>query len=337
MDRQYSFLVLTDHGLHHERNPIYSLLPQLRKHPQCSEVHVASRTNSRNENFFQTYSSYVCEVLEIKEGFRFDESGKQFFDTGIVREVDSYDCILMRLPRPVERQFMEFVAKLDHQVVFINHPLGIEATSNKAFLTNFPKLCPPMKLCFSINEILKFASNFPIVLKPLKEYGGKGLLKIEHDSLFEGETEHPTIDYLLKHESYINTEGYLAMKFMKNVREGDKRIVLVGRNIMGASLRLPPEGSWICNVAQGGTSIAAELTPGEKEIIWQILPFLEERGVFIAGVDTLLGDHGKRVLSEINTLSVGGFLNIQEQSGQPVLARTVQNIIDYVHQKSRNR
>ena len=337
MERKYAFLVLTDHSEHHERNPIYSLLPHLREHPQCSEVHVASRANPRNDNFFRDYTSYACEVLEVKEGFSFDESGKQFLDTGIVREVDSYDCILMRLPRPVERKFMEFIAKLDHKLLFINHPLGIEETSNKAFLTHFPKLCPPIKLCFSINEILKFASNFPIVLKPLKEYGGKGLLKIEDDVLFEGDTEHPTIDYLLQHESYINTEGYLAMKFMKNVREGDKRIVLVGRNIMGASLRLPPEDSWICNVARGGKSIPAEVAPEEKEIIWQILPYLEERGVFIAGVDTLMGDHGKRVLSEINTLSVGGFLNIQEQSGQPVLARTVQNIIDYVHQKVRNR
>ena len=336
MKRSYSFLVLTDHRVHKLRNPIYSLLPVLRDHPDCVFVHIASRGNPANERFFTDKNNSELEVLEVQDEFGFDEKGEQFLHTGLVGNLDEYDCVLMRLPRPVETAFMAFLVDNAPNSVFINHPLGIEKTSNKSFLLNFPELCPPMELCFSVKDILDFATNFPIVLKPLKEYGGKGILKIAGDTLYEGDRQHNAFDFLTKQASYIENQGYLGMKFMEEVTQGDKRILLVGRNIMGASLRLPPEGAWICNVAQGGTSVAAEVEPEEREIIDHIIPFLEKEGILIVGIDTLMGDKGKRVLSEINTLSVGGFFNVEEQSGKPIIKQSIQTIMNYVDQKIRH-
>ncbi len=333
MKGKYAFLILTDHRVHNPRNPIYYLARQINAHPNCTCVHIASRGNPANDAFFAHRTQADLEILEVDESFTFDESGKQFVETGKIKPLDTYDCILMRLPRPVEAEFMTFLADIAADVVIINHPLGIEKTSNKSFLLNFPELCPPIKLCFSVQEILEFAANFPIVLKPLKEYGGKGILKIEGKTLYEGGREHQAHDFLNKQTAYIQNQGYLAMKFMEAVSQGDKRILLVGRTIMGASLRLPPDGSWLCNVAQGGTSVPAEVAPEEEQIIEHIAPFLEKEGILIAGIDTLMGDEGKRILSEINTLSVGGFLNIQEQSGKPIIAQTIQLIINHVDQK----
>ena len=126
------------------------------------------------------------------------------------------------------------------------------------------------------------------------------------------------------------------MKFLDQVVQGDKRIILAGNHILGSSLRLPAEGSWLCNVAQGGSSVSSGIDPEERELIAGVLPFLREEGILIAGIDTLVGDHGERVLSEINSLSVGGFLNLQEQSGKPIIQQLVQIIIDYVIKKNRN-
>lgn len=336
MEQQFSFLVLTDHLGHREGNPIYTLLPELLTHPNCRSVHVASRGNPANDDFFIHQQNTQLEVLEIQPGFGYDESGQQFIATTTVSDLKNYDCILMRVPHPVSKSFLDFLAKEGSNSVIINHPHGIDKTSNKAFLLNFPTLCPPIKLCHSIEAVLDFADNFPIVLKPLKAYGGKGILKIQGGILYENDLELKAIDFLNDHEDYIHKKGYLAMKFLDQVSQGDKRILIVGGEILGASLRIPAEGSWLCNVAQGGSSVSSEVEPEERQIIQQINPFLEKEGILIAGIDTLVGDNGKRVLSEINTLSVGGFENIQDQTGRPIIKQTIQTIINHANKKIRN-
>jgi len=334
MERKLGFLVLTDHSEHKPGNPIYTLLPELLTHPNCKSVHVASRGNPANDDFFIHHRNTQLEVLEIQEEFGYEESGNQFFQTKSIRDLSSYDCILMRVPHPVTTAFLDFLAEKGKELLIINDPQGIDKTSDKAYLLNFPELCPPMKLCYSIKEILDFGANFPIVLKPLKAYGGKGILKIERDTLYESKRQHKKLEFLSKQESYIQKEGYLVMKFLEQVSQGDKRILIVEGEIMGASLRMPAEGSWLCNVAQGGNSVSAEVEPEERQIIEHINPFLENEGILIAGIDTLVGDDGKRVLSEINTLSVGGFQNIQELSGRPIINQTIQTVIDYVYKKN---
>jgi glutathione synthase len=332
MKQKLSFLVLTDHRLHKEHNPVYSLLPTLKAHPDCFQLDIASRGNSANDPFFYEHQVTSLEVLSVSEEFKFEETGDQFINTGKLRYLQEYDGILMRLERPIESAFMTFLVDTAKEAVFINHPLGIEATSNKAFILNFPTLCPPMKLCNSIDEIIEFAAQFPIVLKPLKGYGGKGIVKVDGERLYKEAQEYATQDFLQKHASHIEQEGYLAMKFLEQVVQGDKRILLVGDTIMGASLRIPAQGSWLCNVAQGGKAVAASLASEEEEIIDHILPILRKEGILIAGIDTLVGDNGKRVLSEINTLSVGGFEDIQKQSNKPIIQHTIQTMIDYVRQ-----
>jgi glutathione synthase len=186
-------------------------------------------------------------------------------------------------------------------------------------------------LCHSIEEILDFAAKFPIVLKPLKEYGGKGLLKINGAELNDGALNFDTKTYLQQQKKYIETEGYLAMKFLKNVSKGDKRILVVNGKILAASLRLPAENSWLCNVAQGGTSVASEVDADEIKMIETITPKLLEAGILIFGADTLVNDDGKRILSEVNTLSIGGFPQAEKQTGKPILQLTIDEIINYVN------
>ena len=119
------------------------------------------------------------------------------------------------------------------------------------------------------------------------------------------------------------------MKYLKNVSQGDKRILVVGGQIMASSLRLPAEGSWLCNVAQGGKSVKADVTNEEIKIVKGLTPELIKEGVLIFGADTLEDDYGKRILSEVNTLSVGGFSQAQEQSGKPIIKMTIDKIFEY--------
>lgn len=111
----------------------------------------------------------------------------------------------------------------------------------------------------------------------------------------------------------------LSMRYLPNVSFGDKRIIVVNRQILGAALRLPPPDSWICNVAQGGYAVLSEVDETELRIEQELTPLLFEKGIVMYGFDTLLDDNGVRVLSEINTLSIGGMGPIGEMSGKPIL------------------
>jgi len=136
--------------------------------------------------------------------------------------------------------------------------------------------------------------------------------------------------------SYVeNPIDYLAVKFLENVKQGDKRIVVVNGEILGASLRLPAENSWLCNVAMGGSSNMAEVESEEEEIIRLINPTLSDMGIVMYGVDTLVGDDGKRVLSEINTTSIGGLPQIAAMRNEPLVERAIDLIWEYYNEKKK--
>jgi glutathione synthase len=189
MSKQYNFLVLTDHSGHSQENSIYALMAKLSQHSQCGKLSVASRGNNKNDDFFKNCHSTTLFVINADSNFGFDGSGQQFSKNVNLVNVADYDVIIMRLPRPISNEFLDFVAKISRDKVIINHPKGIQLTSTKAFLLNFPEVCPAIRLCYSIEEIMAFAKQFPIVLKPLKEYGGKGILKIDGDVLNDGNND----------------------------------------------------------------------------------------------------------------------------------------------------
>lgn len=334
MIKTYKFLVLTDHGNHSKENSVYALMSRLSQHSQCEKVDIASRGDSVNTDFFQYQNRTKVWAMSVNTDFSFDVTKKQFQEKGRWCDVKDYDVIIMRLPRPITDSFLDFITEIGTDKVIINHPKGIQKTSTKAFLLNFPEICPSMRLCHSVAEILAFAKQHPIVLKPLKEYGGKGILKINGKVLNDGHSDFDTISYLNNLKTYIETEGFLAMKFLKNVSKGDKRILVVNGQILAASLRLPAEDSWLCNVAQGGRSVSSKVTADEEHIIKTISPRLLAEGILIFGADTLMDDDGKRILSEVNTLSIGGFPQAEKQTGKPILQQTIHGIIDYVNANS---
>ena len=135
--------------------------------------------------------------------------------------------------------------------------------------------------------------------------------------------------------SFLRDEHFpmLAMTFLKNVTMGDKRTIVVNHQILGSALRLPAPGSWMCNVAQGGHAEVAE--PDEEEHIIErtLTPMLHRKGVIMYGFDTLVGDDGRRVLSEINSLSIGGLVPLQALTGRPVLRNAARLLWDHVEGK----
>ena len=314
------FLVLTDHGGHSDQNSLYALVRTLAADARCATVEIASRSNPLNHAFFSGDAAPV-HGLSANASFTFDSARDALSRTRAVLDPPAaYDVVWLRLPHPVPEAFFAALEALAPTVppLLVNDPVGIRETSTKAFLTAFPDWTPPTRLVATEREARDFAARHPIVLKPLRAFGGQGILRLDTPEAAAG------IDF---------SEPYLAMKFLRNVSAGDKRILVVNGQILAASLRIPPPGEWLCNVARGGTSVGAEVDDDERALIAAIGPELLTRGICFAGIDTLLNDAGRRVLSEINTLSIGGFPQAEAQTGRPVVQEAIDQLFAYCYDR----
>lgn len=328
MMKNLKALILTDHSNHTSENSLYALTRVLLAHAAVHEVHVASRKTGSNASFFKGEFGAAVHTTKVDGSFHFDDSDHPLDNITSQNAVDAYDFVWLRLPPPLGKEFLEYLEKVFVDSVVINNPNAIFETGSKEFLLNFEAVCPPMKACKSLEDIIDFSNKFPIVLKPLRAYGGKGILKIDGSNVFEGSKAMTFEKFAEQYQQ--NQIDYLAVKYLENVKDGDKRIIVIDGNILGASLRLPAEDSWMCNVAMGGSSHQARVTSAEIEIVKAIDPILNLRGIVMYGVDTLMGDEGKRVLSEINTTSIGGLPQIAALDGKPLVEQGINLIMNYV-------
>lgn len=333
--KKLKILVLTDHTNHSAENSLYALLQSMRKHPSCAHIDIATRANPLNDFFFKNYVDKGLFVSTVDESFAFSPEGKSFQKLVHRKSVHDYDAVWLRMPPPLAKSFLIFLKHKFPTQIFVNDPDGIYKAGSKAFLKNFIEVCAPMKICLSVEDVFEFSQRFPIVLKPFREYGGKGIVRIDGKKVWEGKNEMGLDDFLSKIK---DTEiEYLGVKFLKNVTQGDKRIIVVNGKIIGASLRLPPQDSWLCNVAMGGSSVAATVDEAERKIIEYINPTMTKLGIVMYGVDTLMGDEGRRVLSEINTTSIGGIPQMEKQQNQPLVKATTDEIWNFIINKLREK
>jgi len=324
-------LILTDHSNHSAENSLYELARALSTNNAVEKVDIVSRKIESNFPFFDCQEVSNIYTTEVDASFDFDTIQHPLDNATSQNLISEYDFVWLRLPPPLSKNFLDYLEVVFSQSIIVNNPSAIYETGSKAFLMNFKDVCPPMKICKSIEDIIDFSSKFPIVLKPFREYGGKGILKLEGDRVSNGNSSFTFQEFATNFKK--SPVDYLAVKYLKNVKKGDKRIVVIDGEIMGASLRLPLEDSWICNVAMGGTSNHSEVSPEEIEIVNTIDPILSAKGIIMYGVDTLVDDDNKRVLSEINTTSIGGLPQIAKLLNKPLVERGINLIVNNVLNK----
>ncbi len=330
--RPLKILILTDHKTHTKNNSFYALVNALLKNKKIKKVYIASRGDENNKDFFSGKTTSFFGI-RLKKKISF----KKFPATSEKSKLyqlsfEKFTAIFLRLPRPIHPDFFSFLEANFPSERIVNKPSGIVKTGNKSFLLEVSNYTPPIKLVTSIEDLKSLKPGPSMVLKPLEEYGGKGLIRIDGDRVFLGNAAPLSFDNF---EAMYEKDPipYLAMKFLKNVKNGDKRIVVADGKVLTSSTRYPAEGSWLCNVAQGGSAEISELTKEEEKIISAINPILKKEGIFLYGLDTLEDDDGKRVISEINTLSVGGIAPGMKASGKPLDKIFAKQLVHYLKDK----
>ena len=321
-----TLLVLTDHATHGAGESIYELLHELAK-LTSHEIHVASRSHPSNALVLTEFDADEVFVKPLDHQFAYSEDGA-WFANAEPQDAQAYDAVFLRMDRPLSDHQLGAIAAKWAGKTIVNDPEGVVATGSKKFLLNFPSLCPDIRLVSSPDEVTRLTQDRSIVLKPIYGYGGIGIVRVSATQIWHDvEPQSLAEDGSDLAALFAAEPEYLAMSYLDRVGEGDKRVVVVGDRVVGATLRLPATGSWLCNLKQGGRAAFADVSEEEHHIASTISKEMIKNGVWIYGFDTLMGNDGQRVLSEINTLNVGGFVQAQKFSGEPVLATVAQELV----------
>lgn len=298
-------LILTSHRNHSAENSVYILARHIAQQSYVSKVCMATLDDTRNSEFFFGANLEYIHAIEVNSDTYYPQS-ESFKTSAGTYSLHSFDGIFIRMPRPIPEGFFGRLENSFDAKKIVNRPRGILKTSNKKYLLNFKSLTPVTELCDDWESLIQFFNDRPTVLKPLESYAGKGILRIIDGLVNDGDETLTLREFEKRYMEY--PKPYLAMEYLHNVNQGDKRIVVAWGQIMLKALRMPTKGGWLCNIAQGGSSYATELSREEHQIIDEIDPILRREGIYYYGLDTLVNNNGLRVVSEINTLSIGGFM-----------------------------
>jgi glutathione synthase len=197
--------------------------------------------------------------------------------------------------------------------LLINHPRGLRAANEKLFALRFPDLVPPTLVSAGLAQLRAFidAQGGDGVIKPLDGCGGQGVLRVRRGD--------PNLSALLEIATSGGKVPVMAQAYLPAVREGDKRIILLGGEPLGAVLRVPRDGELRANFASGGSAAPAALTSRDREICRRLAPALNELGLWFAGIDVIGGR-----LTEVNLTSPTGLVEIDALSGDSLEARVVE-------------
>lgn len=229
----------------------------------------------------------------------------------IRRDLSEMDVVLLRQDPPFDMNYItttHLLERIHPKTLVVNDPAWVRNSPEKIFVTEFPDLMPETLITKDPQEVMDFRREFgDIILKPLYGNGGAGVFH-----LADGDRN---LTSLLEMFGQLFKEPFIAQRYLKDVRAGDKRIILIDGEPVGAINRVPSETDARSNMHVGGRAEQSKLTPREREICERIGPSLKERGFILVGID-VIGDY----MTEINVTSPTGIREIQRFDGTNIAA-----------------
>ncbi|MBP1804713.1 glutathione synthase [Rubellimicrobium aerolatum] len=230
------------------------------------------------------------------------------FTLGAEAEVDlaDFDVVWLRQDPPFDMHYITLTHLLDMihpRTLVVNDPAWVRNSPEKLLVLRFPDLTPPTAIARDLRTLREFrARHGDIILKPLYGNGGAGVFKLGMDdgnlaSLFELFTG-------------FSREPLIVQKYLPEVTKGDKRVILVDGECVGAINRVPAQGETRSNMHVGGRPEKVEITARDREICERIGPTLREKGLVFVGID-VIGDW----LTEINVTSPTGIQELERFDG----------------------
>jgi glutathione synthase len=221
-------------------------------------------------------------------------------------DLSTMDVVWLRQDPPFDMAYLTTTYMLDMlhpKTLVVNNPTEVRRNPEKLYIAKFPDLIAPMLVSRDTAAIKAFrAKHSDIIVKPLYGNGGWGVFHIAPGD--------ENLNTLLEMHMAASREPLVVQAYIPAVRQGDKRIILIDGEPLGAINRIPPEGEARSNMHAGGTPVPCTLSERDLEICAAIGPDLKARGLIFVGIDVIGG-----FLTEINVTSPTGLQEIRRFDG----------------------
>lgn len=260
-------------------------------------------------------SLFEGEVLATGHSLNLNDKIGNHFDSGTMeqRTLTDFDVILMRQDPPFDMAYItstHILEMLPASTMVVNNPAEVRNAPEKILVNLYPELMPATLISRNPTAIADFRKRHKdIIVKPLFGNGGAGVFRLM--------PEDQNLNSLLEMFFSQSNEPLMVQSYIPAVRKGDKRVILIDGEPVGAVNRIPKEGEARSNFHVGGTAGATKLTARDMEICATISQELRRRGLLFVGID-IIGDY----LTEINVTSPTGIREIDNLSGVNIAGLT---------------
>ena len=288
------------------------LMDPLEKLDLKGDTTVALALEAQNRNHYISFfepgdlilqSNHVFANICKLELYSKNNSTEFKYHEKLVKSLEDYDVVMMRQDPPFNMAYItatHILEKLPKTTLIINNPFEVRNAPEKIFVTNFSHLMPKTIITRNIKAIENFRSEFKdIIIKPLYGNGVQGVFHVTpNDENFNS---------ILEMFFSQSMEPIIIQQYLKDVRGGDKRIILLNGEAVGAINRVPKNGESRSNMHVGGKPIRTTLTKRDKFICKEISVSLKKKGLYFVGID-IIGDY----ITEINVTSPTGIREIRD-------------------------
>lgn len=253
------------------------------------------------------------ELCVDKQDLRVFKNPEKFYelDEKTTVKATDFDVILMRKDPPFDMNFLYALHLLEYAkragVLVVNDPNSVRACNEKLFATQFSEHMSPTIVTAKQSHIREFLNEYEdVIVKPLDGMGGMGIFRLTVDS--------PNIGSTLEMLTQMESLPIMAQKYLPEIKEGDKRVLIVGGQVVPYCLaRIPQGGETRGNLAAGGRGVAMPLTDAERAVAEQVAPTLLQNGLYFVGLDLI----GAKI-TEINVTSPTCVREIDDQCGTQI-------------------
>jgi glutathione synthase len=224
------------------------------------------------------------------------------------QSLTDFDAVIMRKDPPFDFEYLTATWLLERAeasgVRVFNRPRALRDHSEKVAICEFPQFTPATLITRDAAQLQQFIDEHPdTILKPLDGMGGSQIFRVRHDD--------PNRNVIIETLTREGRRTIMAQRFVPEIAAGDKRILLIaGQPVPYCLARIPKAGETRGNLAAGGSGVAQELSPRDREIAETLGPILFARGLLLVGID-VIGNH----LTEINVTSPTCMVEIRQQTG----------------------
>jgi glutathione synthase len=247
-------------------------------------------------------------VSALGNVFKLFPNKKTFFKKFKTQKIflDDYDVVLVRQDPPFNMSYITTTYLLEmfsDKTLILNDPKSIRDNPEKLSIFNFENIIPPTLISKNIEQCFNFQKKYKkTIIKPLYGNGGEGISKLEgtNDLL-----KRKILKLISRYKQPI-----VIQKYLKEIKEGDRRIILIDGEYVGSVARIPKKGSVTANFHTGGSAKKVGLVRRDKKICSILKPFLKKKKLFFTGVD-VIGNY----LTEINVTSPTGIQEVNKLNG----------------------